>query len=143
MGRDFNVIDQSLQSKLRTHYLPRVSGTICHAPVQPSGYYVLTLSESPNLSRKLCQKVSAIDTQGDSVLYQLEVQLIPQYNRIFLSNGRDPRDPRLMELARRMGATPVEIWEDREYWGETNAMLYLRDRFADDGFRCLLSSRTR
>ena len=40
-----------------------------------------------------------------------------------------------------MGATPVEIWEDREYWGETNAMLYLRDRFADDGFRCLLFSR--
>ena len=79
--------------------------------------------------------------KGDPVLYQLQVQLMPQYNRIFLSNGRDARDPRLIELARRMGATPVEIWEDREYWGETNAMLYLRDRFADDGFRCLLFSR--
>ncbi len=22
----------------------------------------------------------------------------------------------------------VEIWEDREYWGEANAMLFLRDR---------------
>jgi hypothetical protein len=79
--------------------------------------------------------------RGDSVLYQLQIQLMPQYNQIFLSNGRDARDPRLIELARRMGATPVEIWEDREYWGETNAMLYLRDRFADDGFRCLLFSR--
>ncbi|MDX6532119.1 MAG: hypothetical protein QOH41_4409 [Blastocatellia bacterium] len=79
--------------------------------------------------------------KGDSVLYQLQVQLMPQYNQIFLSNGRDARDPRLIELAGRMGATPVEIWEDREYWGETNAMLYLRDRFADDGFRCLLFSR--
>ena len=79
--------------------------------------------------------------KGDSVLYQLQVQLMPQYNRIFLSNGRDARDPQLLELARRMGATPVEIWEDREYWGETNAMLYLRDRFAEDGFRCLLFSR--
>jgi hypothetical protein len=79
--------------------------------------------------------------KGDSVLYQLQVQLMPQYNRIFLSNGRDASDPRLIELAQRMGATPVEIWEDREYWGETNAMLYLRDRFADDGFRCLLFSR--
>src|SRR5438876_4859126 len=79
--------------------------------------------------------------RGDPVLYQLQVQLMPQYNRIFLSNGRDIRDPRLIELTRRMGATPVEIWEDREYWGETNAMLYLRDRFADDGFRCLLFSR--
>jgi len=79
--------------------------------------------------------------KGDSVLYQLQIQLMPQYNRIFLSNGRDASDPRLIELARRMGATPVEIWEDREYWGETNAMLYLRDRFAEDGFRCLLFSR--
>jgi hypothetical protein len=78
---------------------------------------------------------------GDPVLYQLQVQLMPEYNQIFLSNGRDARDPRLLELAQRMGATPVEIWEDREYWGETNAMLYLRDRFADDGFRCLLFSR--
>jgi hypothetical protein len=79
--------------------------------------------------------------KGDPVLYQLQVQLMPEYNQIFLSNGRDARDPRLLELAQRMGATPVEIWEDREYWGETNAMLYLRDRFADDGFRCLLFSR--
>jgi hypothetical protein len=79
--------------------------------------------------------------KGDPVLYQLQVQLMPEYNQIFLSNGRDARDPRLLELAQRMGATPVEIWEDREYWGETNAMLYLRDRFADDDFRCLLFSR--
>lgn len=79
--------------------------------------------------------------KGDAALYQLQLQLMPQYNRIFLSNGRDPGDPRLTELAQRMGATPVEIWEDREYWGETNAMLYLRDRFADDGMRCLLFSR--
>jgi hypothetical protein len=79
--------------------------------------------------------------KGDPVLYKLQTQLMPEYNQILLSNGRDTLDPRLIELAQRMGATPVEIWEDREYWGETNAMLYLRDRFADDGFRCLLFSR--
>jgi hypothetical protein len=79
--------------------------------------------------------------KGDPVLYQLQVQLMPQYNQIFLSNGRNSDDPRLIDLAQRMGATPVEIWEDREYWGETNAMLYVRDRFAEDGFRCLLFSR--
>ena len=60
---------------------------------------------------------------GDSVLYQLQSELMPQYNQIFLSNGRDSNDPRLTELARKMGGTPVAIWEDREYWGETNAML--------------------
>jgi hypothetical protein len=79
--------------------------------------------------------------QGDASLYQLQSRLMPQYNQIFLSNGRNSGDPRLIELARKMGGTPVDIWEDREYWGETNAMLYLRDRFAEDGFRCLLFSR--
>lgn len=79
--------------------------------------------------------------KGDPVLYQLQSQLMPQYNQIFLSNGRDANDPRLIELTRKMGGTPVEIWEDREYWGETNAMLYLRDRFLEDSFRCLLFSR--
>jgi YD repeat-containing protein len=79
--------------------------------------------------------------KGDPVLYQLQSQLMPQYNQIFLSNGRNASDPRLVEIARKMGGTPVEIWEDREYWGETNAMIYLRDRFTEDGFRCLLFSR--
>lgn len=79
--------------------------------------------------------------KNDPVRYRLQGQLMPQYNQIFLSNGRDAKDPRLTELEREMGGTPVEIWEDREYWGETNAMLYLRDRFAEDAFRCLLFSR--
>jgi hypothetical protein len=77
----------------------------------------------------------------DPTLYQLQGQLIPQYNQIFLSNGRNSSDPHLIELASRMGGTPVEVWEDREYWGETNAMLYLSDRFAAESFRCLLFSR--
>jgi YD repeat-containing protein len=79
--------------------------------------------------------------KDNSVLYQLQSQLMPQYNQIFLSNGRKANDPRLVDLAQEMGGTPVEIWEDREYWGETNAMLYLRDRFLEDSFRCLLFSR--
>jgi len=77
----------------------------------------------------------------NAALYQLQSQLMPQYNKIFLSNGRDTSDPRLLELAQRMGGTPVEIWEDREYWGETNALVYLRDRVTEDGPRCLLFSR--
>jgi hypothetical protein len=77
----------------------------------------------------------------DPATYQLQSELIPQYNQIFLSNGHNPNDPRLVEFARRMGGTPVEVWEDREYWGETNAMLYLGERFADHDFRCLLFSR--
>ena len=81
--------------------------------------------------------------QVDPQLYQLQGQLIPQYNKIFLNNGRKADDPRLLELARQMGGTPVSIWEDREYWGETNAMVYLRDRILQDDQRCVLFNRIR
>ncbi|HEU4933780.1 MAG TPA: hypothetical protein VFT48_16970 [Pyrinomonadaceae bacterium] len=82
-------------------------------------------------------------SQVDSHLYQLQAQLIPQYNKIFLTNGRKAADPKLVDLAQQMGGTPVTIWEDREYWGETNAMLYLRDRITENDMRCSLFSRIR
>ena len=79
----------------------------------------------------------------DSNMYQLQSQLIPQYNKIFLSNGRNPNDPQLLELAGKIGGTPVQIWEDREYWGEANAMMYLRDRITEDNLRCALFNKIR
>jgi hypothetical protein len=82
-------------------------------------------------------------SQVDSSVYQLQTQLIPQYNKIFLSNGRNERDPRLVEIAAKIGGTPVQIWEDREYWGEANAMVYIRDRFTDERMRCALFSKIR
>ena len=69
---------------------------------------------------------------ADGAHYRLQNQLIPGYNKILLSNGRNTGDLRLLELSRQMGGTPVEIWEDREYWGEANAMLFLRDRITKD-----------
>ena len=71
-------------------------------------------------------------------LYHLQAQLVPVYNKIFLNNGYNVHDPRLVELAQKMGGNPVEIWEDREYWGEANAMLFLRDRVAKEKFHCRL-----
>jgi hypothetical protein len=79
----------------------------------------------------------------DAALYERQTEGIPQYNKIFLGNGRNSNDPKLIELARQIGGTPVEIWEDREYWGEANAMLYLRDRFTEGSLRCLLFSKIR
>jgi len=79
----------------------------------------------------------------DGNIYQLQAQLIPQYNKIFLTNGRKADDPKLIELVQKLGGTPVEIWEDREYWGEANAMAYLQDRFSEDNLRCSLFSRIR
>jgi hypothetical protein len=70
--------------------------------------------------------------------YHLQLQLVPIYNKIFLSNGYNVKDPRLVDLAQKMGGNPVEIWEDREYWGEANAMLFLRDRVAKEKFHCRL-----
>jgi hypothetical protein len=40
-----------------------------------------------------------------------------------------------------MGGTPVEIWEDREYWGEVNAMVFLRDKIAKQGYHCSLFNK--
>jgi hypothetical protein len=71
-------------------------------------------------------------------LYQLQVKLVPTYNKIFLSNGYNVNDPRLVEIADKIGGNPVQIWEDREYWGEANAMLYLKDRVEKEKFHCRL-----
>ncbi len=94
---------------------------------------------------KIAHEFGHVNRTGkvDPVLYQLQAQLIPQYNKIFLSNGRNANDPRLIELAQQLGGTPVEVWEDREYWGEANAMVYLRDRFVDDSLRCMIFNKIR
>ncbi|PWT95804.1 MAG: hypothetical protein C5B55_00785 [Blastocatellia bacterium] len=74
-------------------------------------------------------------------LYHLQLRLAPVYNKILLSNGHNVDDPRLVDLASQMGGNPVQIWEDREYWGEANAMLYLRDRVAKESFHCRLFNK--
>lgn len=82
------------------------------------------------IAHELGHVKQAASTGGE--LYRLQNQLMPVYNKTLLSNGRDTNDKRLTELALRMGGTPVQIWENREYWGEVNAMLYLRERFKDE-----------
>jgi len=74
-------------------------------------------------------------------LYNLQVKLVPNYNKIFLSNGYNVNDPRLVEMATKMGGNPVEIWEDREYWGEANAMLFLKDRVEKEKYHCRLFAK--
>ncbi len=69
-------------------------------------------------------------------LFQLQNKLMPVYNEILLKNGYNVHDKNLIELTKQMGGTPVEIWENREYWGETNALLYLVDRINRESFYC-------
>lgn len=104
------------------------------------------ISGSTLAATKLAHEFGHVNRTGqvDSAKYQLQSQLIPQYNKIFLTNGRNASDPRLLELVEKIGGTPVEIWEDREYWGEANAMVYLRDRFTEeDSMRCSIFSKIR
>jgi len=106
----------------------------------PVMYSLAPLSESfpveghvlaaAKIAHELGHVKQAAGTGGE--LYRLQNQLMPVYNQTLLSNGRDTRDKRLTELARQMGGTPVQIWENREYWGEVNAMLYLRERFKNE-----------
>ncbi len=74
---------------------------------------------------------------------QLQNRLMPEYISIFLNNGLNTKDKKLVELAREMGGTPVEIWESREYWSEVNAMLYLEDRISRENFYCHVFNKIR
>ncbi len=74
-------------------------------------------------------------------LFQLQNKLMPVYNEILLKNGYNINDRKLIELTEQMGGTPVAIWENREYWGETNAMLYLFDRLSKESFYCPVFSK--
>lgn len=66
----------------------------------------------------------------------IQNKLMPEYISIFLRNGRNTRDKQLVALADKMGGTPVEIWENREYWSEVNAMSYLKERISKEIFYC-------
>ncbi|CAN5408426.1 hypothetical protein BH10ACI2_BH10ACI2_04010 [soil metagenome] len=72
---------------------------------------------------------------------QMQNNLMPVYTSIFLKNGRDTRDKKLVDLAQQMGGTPVEIWESREYWSEVNAMLFLKDRISKEDFYCFVFNK--
>jgi len=74
---------------------------------------------------------------------QLQNRLTPQYVSIFLSNGLDTSDKQLVDLARQMGGTPIEIWENREYLSEVNAMLYLDERISNEPFYCQVFNKIR
>ena len=67
---------------------------------------------------------------------QLQEKLVPTYISIFLKNGLNTRDKKLVELADQMGGTPTEIWESREYWSEVYAMQFLHDRLSKEEVYC-------
>lgn len=79
----------------------------------------------------------------DEALFQLQTQSTLIYYSILRSNGQHTDDPRLIKLAQQMGGTPVEIWEDNEHRAEANVLLFLADRFENEGLLCSLFKRIR
>ena len=78
-------------------------------------------------SAKFAHEFGHVDqtAKADGHLFQQQEKLMSAYYTIFLKNGYNTKDPRLVELAQDLGRQPIEIWEDREYWGEANAMRFL------------------
>lgn len=76
-------------------------------------------------------------------LIEKQSKLIPEYTSIFLRNGHNTKDSKLIELAEEIGGTPVEIWESREYWSEVTAMHFLKERIKDEPYFCNVFSKIR
>ena len=79
----------------------------------------------------------------NSSLFRQQNKLMESYYKIFLNNGFNTRDPRLMALEKELGGQPIAIWEDREYWSEVNALRYLVEKIGNEGFYCSVINRVR
>lgn len=80
---------------------------------------------------------------ANRAILEKQHRLIPEYTEIFLNNGHNTRDKKLVELAEELGGTPIEIWESREYWSEVTAMKYLRERIKHESYYCFVFSKIR
>ncbi|HEX8566533.1 MAG TPA: hypothetical protein VF648_12885 [Pyrinomonadaceae bacterium] len=87
---------------------------------------------------KLAHEIGHVNAtaQTKGELFERQNKLMAAYYKIFLRNGYNTNDQRLVELAGELGGIPMQIWADREYWGETNAMRYLAERAGKEKFYC-------
>src|SRR5215203_725487 len=119
-------------------------------------YYPVMNSLSPNenvystsgnllAATKIVHEIGHVNQTAKANRETLATQnkLMPQYIAIFLKNGRNTRDTELVELAEKMGGTPVEIWENREYWSEVTAMSYLKEKISKENFYCHVFNKIR
>ena len=89
---------------------------------------------------KLSHELGHVNQTANANMAIIEKQskLIPEYTSIFLNNGHNTRDSKLVELAQEIGGTPIEIWESREYWSEVTAMNFLKERIKDESYYCFV-----
>lgn len=122
---------------------------------EPIYYPVMnSLSTEPNLSEigggilasaKLAHEIGHVDltSEMDETIFERQNKLMDAYYKIFLKNGYNIKDPRLLKLAEDLGAKPIEIWEDREYWSEVAAMRFLVERLENDNLYCSVLKKVR
>jgi len=117
-------------------------------------YYPVMNSLSPNenlysisgtllAATKVIHEIGHVNQTAKANRETLLIQnkLMPEYITIFLKNGRNTRDKELLDLAEKMGGTPVKIWENREYWSEVTAMSYLKERISKENFYCYVFNK--
>ncbi len=102
-----------------------------------------TISGKILAATKISHELGHVNQAAKANMSVLQTQnkLMPQYISIFLNNGLNTKDEKLLDLATRMGGTPVEIWESREYWSEVNAMLFLNERIGNEEFYCFVFNK--
>ena len=96
-------------------------------------------------STKLAHEIGHVNftAEANSRIFQRQDRLIAAYYKIFLNNGYNTRDPRLVELSNELGREPIEIWEDREYWSEVSAMKFLVQRIRKETYYCSVLNKVR
>jgi hypothetical protein len=96
-------------------------------------------------STKLAHEFGHVDSTAEigGKLYQQQEKLMLSYYKIFLSNGHNTRDSRLVQIASELGSSPIDVWADREYWGEANALRYLAGRLGREYFYCSVLERVK
>lgn len=104
-----------------------------------------SVSGSIIAATKLSHEIGHVNQTANAKRTFIETQneLVPVYISIFLKNGRNAKDEKLIELAEKMGGTPIEIWESREYWSEVNAMRFLNERISKENFYCAVFKKIR
>ncbi len=114
-----------------SYYYPVLESLAATEFIEPQNGRLLAVTK---FSHELGHVDQILRESGD--LLRLQDKLMPQYSNIFLKNGRDTADKKLVEMANRMGGTPTEIWELREYKSETIALQFLSQKIAGEAYLC-------
>lgn len=121
-----------------SHYYPVIESL---SAIESPGSSHGRLLAGTKLAHELGHVDQILNESADLLL--LQDRLTPKYRSLFLKNGWNSRDERLVAMAEQMGGTPTSIWETREYVSEAVALKFLAERTGDAAFQCDLIKRVR